>query len=216
MTRDSLRKRITLVIGLCCLLVVLGAMLFYIDTEIFQTFRDFILLLVAIPAALLADYFQKRNNFEDALRVLWSNILNSVNEARQFTYRNSATEDEYRRILVSLSKSIDEMRGVYKNLGESKASLGYYPFESLKIIYELFFSLGFGELDKEKTGEVRKQIEYYWKNFKESFLWEFDRPEPESFNTPYQYKEKTKNNFQAYPLNIKELEGDNQQTTQKR
>jgi uncharacterized membrane protein YoaK (UPF0700 family) len=118
MTRDSLRKRIRFVIFLCCLLILVGAVLFCFDNAIFQTFRDFILLLVAIPAALLADYFQKRNNFEEALRILWSNILNSVNEARQYTYRQSASEDEYRRILVSLSKSIDEMRSVYKNLGD--------------------------------------------------------------------------------------------------
>jgi hypothetical protein len=178
-----------------------GGVLFYFDERLFEAFRDIILLLIAIPAALLTDYFQKRNNFEAALRVLWSNILSSVNEARQYTYRQTATEDEYRRIVVNLSKSIDEMRSVYKNLGESKSNIGYYPFESLKIIYQIFFDIGFGELENEKSEQARAQMDHYWKNFKDSFLWEFDRPEPESFNTPHSFGENSNNNFKAFQSN---------------
>lgn len=195
MTRNTLKKKIKFVIGLCCTFILVGAVLYYFDSNLFQTFRDFILLLVAIPAALLTDYFQKRNQFEDALRTLWSNVLDSVNEARQYTYRTEATEDEFRRILVSLSKSIDEVRSVYKNLGESKTETGYYPFESLKIIYKLFVELGYGTLDADKKSEARKKLDHYWKNFKDSFLWEFDRPEPESFNTPHTYGDASRNNF---------------------
>jgi len=198
MTRNSLRKRLLFVILLVCLFILIGATLFYLDNNLFQTFRDFILLLIAIPAALLTDFFQKRNNFENALRQLWSQISSSVNEARQYTYRTDASEDEYRKILVGLGKSIDEMRSVYKNLGESKTEVGYYPFESLKLIYNIFFELGFGQLDHHKATQSREQLDHYWKNFKESFLWEFDRPEPESFNTPYTYGNPGKNNFIKY------------------
>lgn len=198
MTRNSLRKRLLFVVILICLFILIGATLFYLDNNLFQTFRDFILLLVAIPAALLTDYFQKRNNFEDALRQLWSQISSSVNEARQYTFRSHSTEDEYRRILVGLCRSIDEVRSVYKNLGESKANTGYYPFDSLKIIYEIFKELGYGQLDEKKAKTSREQLEHYWKNFNESFLWEFDRPEPESFNTPHDYGDKTKNNFKLF------------------
>lgn len=198
MTRASLRNRLKFVIFLVCVFILVGAILFYVDNTLFQTFRDFILLLIAIPAALLTDFFQKRNNFEEALRTLWSNILDSVNEARQYTYRHNASEDEYRRILVGLGKSIDEMRSVYRNLDESKTNTGYYPFESLKSIYQLFFDLGFGNLEAEKSKETRAQLDHYWKNFKESFLWEFDRPEPESFNTPHNYGNPNKNNYKAY------------------
>jgi len=195
MTRNSLRKRLRFVILLVCLFIVTGGVLYYLDNNLFQTFRDFILLLVAIPAALLTDFFQKRNNFEDALRQLWSQISSSVNEARQYTYRSHSTEDEYRRIMVGLSRSIDEVRSVYKNLGESKTSIGYYPFESLKLIYEIFNDLGYGQLDPLKTKHAREQLDHHWRNFKEVFLWEFDRPEPESFNTPHTYGDPLKNNF---------------------
>lgn len=198
MTRNSHRKRLLFVILLVLVFILIGATLFYLDNNLFQTFRDFILLLIAIPAALLTDFFQKRNNFEDALRQLWSQISNSVNEARQYTYRTDASEDEYRKILVGLSKSIDEVRSVYKNLGESKTRIGNYPFESLKLIYTIFFELGFGQLDPDKASQSRDQLDHYWRNFKESFLWEFDRPEPESFNTPYSYGNPGKNNFVKY------------------
>lgn len=198
MTRKSLRNRITVVIILCCGFVITGVFLFFIDKELFQTFRDFILLLVAIPATLLADYFQKRNNFEDALRVVWSNILQSVNAARQYTYRKESTEDQFRLILLDLSKSIDEVRSVYKNLGESKTNVGFYPFESLKIIYTTIENLGYGKLEEEKANATREELDHYWRNFKEVFLWEFDRPEPESFNTPHDYGNTTINNFKKF------------------
>lgn len=199
MTRKSLRNRILLVIGICIFFILAGAVLFLLDTNAFQTFRDFILLLVAIPASLLADYFQKRNNFEAALRMLWSNILHSVNEARQYTYRKVTTEDMYRHNLLNLSKSIDEVRSVYKNLGESKTDTGYYPFESLKCIYATIENLGYGGIDPSKAEAARMELDHYWKNFKETFLWEFDRPEPESFNTPHTYGDRANNNFRQYP-----------------
>ena len=198
MTRKSLRNRILLVIGICIFFILAGAILFLLDTNAFQTFRDFILLLVAIPASLLADYFQKRNNFEAALRVLWSNILHSVNEARQYTYRKFTSEEMYRQNLLNLSKSIDEVRSVYKNLGETKTETGYYPFESLKCIYTTIEDLGYGGIDDSKAQNARKELDHYWKNFKETFLWEFDRPEPESFNTPHTYGDQRKNNFKEH------------------
>jgi len=198
MTRNSLRKRLQQVIALVCLFIIGGGFLFYLDRDLFQTFRDFILLLVAIPAALLTDYFQKRNNFEEALRNLWSQISESVNEAKQYTFRKDTSEDEYRRILVNLSRSIDEVRSVYKNLGETKSNTGFYPFESLKIIYVQLENLGFGRLDESLAKATRDEIDHYWKNFKEVFLWEFDRPEPESFNTPHEYGANSQNNFKAF------------------
>ncbi len=183
---------------MCFFFILVGAILFYVDSGLFQAFRDFILLLVAIPAALLTDYFQKRNQFEDALRHLWSNIQNSVNDARQYTYRSHASEDEFLSIMGGLGKSIDEMRSVYKNLGESKTETGYYPFESLKIIYKVFSGIGHGTLESDKKVEVRNEMDHYWKNFKEAFLWEFDRPEPESFNTPHNFGDQNKNNFKPF------------------
>jgi hypothetical protein len=198
MTRKSLKNRIKFVIGLCFGFMVIGIALYALDQALFQTFRDFILLLIAIPATLLADYFQKRNNFEDALRTLWTNISHAVNEARQYTFRNETSEDLFRHNLLNLSKAIDDVRSVYKNLGEDKSAIGYYPFESLKCIYHAFENLGYGDLQVDKTENTRKELDHYWKNFKESFLWEFDRPEPESFNTPHAYGDVAKNNFKAF------------------
>ena len=202
MTRNALKKKVFEVIVLCLIFIIIGAFLYYFDANLFQTFRDFILLLVAIPATLLADYFQKRNQFESALRILWSNVLDAFSEAQQYTCRKETTEDQYRAILVKLSKSIDEMRSVYKNLGENKTNIGFYPFETLKIIYQIFEELGFGTMDLEHTKHEREKMFHYWKNFKEAFLWEFDRPEPESFNTFHKYGKPGTNNFKTFKKDV--------------
>lgn len=56
------------VVLLLCLFLAAGTLLYYWNYDFFQAFRDFILLIVAIPAAWLTNAFQKRNNFKQTLR----------------------------------------------------------------------------------------------------------------------------------------------------
>ena len=92
---------------------------------------------------------------------------------------------QYWDTLTLLSKSIDEVRGVYKNLKETDNYIGLYPFEGLKDIYEVISKLGYGKLDSLKATEARKHINYNWKELRQSFLSEFDRSEPSVHNSPY-------------------------------
>lgn len=87
--------------------------------------------------------------------------------------------------MVTISKSIDEVRGVYKNLDETKNNIGLYPFESLKEIHKIISDLGFGALDTDKSTEARKHIRHNCGNLRRSFLSEFDRSEPTVFDSHY-------------------------------
>lgn len=142
-------------------------------------------LIIAIPAAYLGFCFQRRLSFLQALRLLWANLITSVNAAIQYTHLTNTTDKQFGETLVMLSKSIDEVRGVYKNLKERHNDIGLYPFECLKRIHKFVAELGYGNIDPIKAEETRRHIIHCWKDLRKSFLFEFDRSEPTAFNSPY-------------------------------
>ena len=162
--------------------------------------------MVAIPAAYLGDCFQRRSAYTSALREMWANLIESVNQARQYTFNNEPNQKFYGDVLKSLSKSIDEVRGVYRNIGESGKKIGIYPYESLKEIPKIISQLGFTEYDKLKADKARCSIDFHWALLKSSFLFEFDRPVPTVVNTPFE--EVGKDNYWE-KVNCIEMKSDN-------
>ena len=189
MTRKQLQKTIFAVIGLYAIALIAGLIIYYVDnTEKkihYQIFKDLMPLTIAIPAAYLGFCFQRRSGFLQALRQLWTNLITSVNSAIQYTHLTDTTDKQFGETLVLLSKSIDEVRGVYKNLKETEGDIGLYPFECLKEIHQLISKLGYGKLDTTKSTDTRKRIRHCWGDLRKSFLSEFDRSEPTTFHSPY-------------------------------
>ncbi|HMS65614.1 MAG TPA: hypothetical protein PKD83_10215 [Ignavibacteria bacterium] len=189
MTRKQLRNIIILTTILYCFAFILGIYIYFSDVtekkSNYAIFKDLIPFMIAIPIAFLGYCFQRRANYLLALRPLWTNLIISVNTAIEFTHQNPSTQKEYGNTLMLLSASIDEVRGVYSNLNIKQDGTGYYPFESLKSIHKIISDLGYGNTDKEKQGEARKHIYHNWKNLRQTFLLEFDRPEPTVFDSPY-------------------------------
>lgn len=189
MTRKQLKTTIILVISIYAAAVVVGIIVYLNDnTEKkinYAVFRDFIPFIIALPAAYLGYCFQRRSSYMLALRQLWSNLIESVNSAIQYTQLSNPEKEEYEKTLILLSKSIDEVRGVYKNIDENESSIGHYPFESLKSIYSIISELGFKEISPEKRIDASKHIKHNWGNLRRTFLREFDRPEPTVFDSPF-------------------------------
>jgi hypothetical protein len=189
MTRKQLQKTIFTIIGLYVFALITGLVIFYIDNSDkkihYQIFKDLIPLIIAIPAAYLGFCFQRRSSFLQTNRLLWTHLISSVNSAIHYTQLKDPTEIQFGETLLLLSKSIDEVRGVYKNLEETKNKIGLYPFECLKEIHDLVSELGFGKLEEDNAMKTRKQITVRWKRLRRSFLSEFDRSEPTVFDSPY-------------------------------
>jgi len=189
MTRKQLRNIILSVTMLYTIALMAGIIIYFSDTTDRKTnyaiFKDLIPFMIAIPIAFMGYCFQKRANYLLALRPLWTNLIISVNTAIQYTHQSNTTQKEYGETLMLLSASIDEVRGVYRNLKIDTDGIGYYPFESLKSIHKIIEDLGYGTADKDKFSEARKHIHHNWKNLRQTFLLEFDRPEPTVFDSPY-------------------------------
>lgn len=188
MTRKKLKNVLLAVIAVYTLVLTLGIAIYYLDNSCkkihYQIYKDLIPFTIAIPAAYLGFCFQQRSSFLQSLRLLWSNLILAVNDAIQYTHLEEPTVDQFSKTMTALSKCIDEVRGVYKNLGETPNEIGLYPFECLKDILKVISKLGYNKIDTDKKA-ARAEINECWREMRQSFLAEFDRSEPTKFHSPY-------------------------------
>ena len=184
MTKRTIRNQfIGAIVTFCCLIAV-GIGVSVIDHSnnrvIFSTFKDLLPLVIGIAAAWLGFCVQRRSAYQQQLRALWSKLVEAVQSAIQYTTLNTPTQQDHNASLLKLSVAIDEVRGVFCNIDESKREKrGYYPFEPIKDIYGLIENLGYGDSFKANEVEIsRKQIFALWSDARSEILKEFDREEP--------------------------------------
>jgi len=189
MTRKQLRRATFMVMGIYVLAFGIGLTLRIFGpptpTPYYETFKDLIPLILAIPAAYLGYCFQQRGSYLQSLRSLWSQLVIAVNSAIQYTYLESPTQEKFGKILTDLSIATDELRGVYKNIGESSKNVGLYPYEPIKDIHKVISRLGFGILDEKNRITARRQVVGHWKSIRSNFLDEFDRAVPTKVVSAY-------------------------------
>jgi hypothetical protein len=178
-----------MVIGIYALALGVGLTLRIVGpptpTPYYETFKDLIPLILAIPAAYLGYCFQQRGSYLQSLRSLWSGLVIAVNNAIQYTYLESPTQGQFGKVLTDLSIVTDELRGVYKNIGESSNSVGLYPYEPIKDIHKAIRDLGFGCLSENARITARWKVVGHWKSIRTNFLDEFDRAVPTKIVSPY-------------------------------
>ncbi len=80
--------------------------------------RAIIPVYIAVAAAWLTFCLQRRIAYIVALRGLWERVVDVVQEANHYTYLSDRSEAEFRQLLRKLCCRIDEVRGVFRNVGE--------------------------------------------------------------------------------------------------
>jgi hypothetical protein len=182
MTRRQLRVAVSVVISIYALFGIIAFVLRVfeasVEPQILQGYRDAAPFLFAIPAALLGYAFQQRFSYLASLRTLWSRLVVAVNGAIQYTYDETPTAKEHAKVMAELGIAIDEVRGVYRNVGEKPGAVGLYPYEPIKDIYQLINELGYDVNDPVKRKKTREHIIARWQSIRFAFLSEFDRAEP--------------------------------------
>ena len=182
MTKKKLLRNISYFAIFYLGVLAIGMMIYFTDSseggKYYNLFKDVFPIIMTFPIAYLGFCFQRRSNFQISLRLMWANIIHAVNSAILYTEYRVKPEKEYLRVLLALSKSIDEVRGVYSNINESKTDKGSYPFESLKSIYTIIEQLEPKDTDTEKMKEANAKIKTHWQTIRKTFLAEFERSEP--------------------------------------
>ncbi len=145
MTRSSLRRtlrRAYWLLGLVLLISLVAKLAYHIPglsgtqaasvlMSIYDYLKDMALVLVTVVAAYLANVFQRRAIFLTALKEEWRNIVKAKSALFTFTQRAAPSQEEYFAAFCAISESLDNMRAVYANVGETSRQIGLYPYAPL-------------------------------------------------------------------------------------
>ncbi|HTU24706.1 MAG TPA: hypothetical protein VMF30_04885 [Pirellulales bacterium] len=183
MTKRTVRRWFRAAVLLFVAMIAAGIGLSAADRSehrvVYGTFKDLIPLMIAIPAAWLGFCVQRRSAYLQQLRSLWSKLIDAVQSATSYTYLEKPSQQDRADALLKMSIAIDEIRGVFCNIGETGREDGLYPFEPLKDIYCEIAELAPAEpFDSGHAIRTRKRIFALWKEVRRELLREFDREEP--------------------------------------
>jgi hypothetical protein len=181
------RRMMFSVVAVAVYLVVFGltagAMTFACGTpacmKVYAFQRDFTSIFISLAAAYLSYCIQQRVAFLSSLRELWRQMIAAKNALVAFTHDPTPTKQEFSDAIMELSLAIDQMRGVYRNVGESTAKLGQFPFEPLHDMRRTMEALKWKEPSEARREHARAEIERAWNSLRWKFLHEVSAPFPD-------------------------------------
>jgi hypothetical protein len=143
--------------------------------------KDMSLLIATGGVAYLTNVYQKRSSFIDSLKEEWRDVLHAKSALLEFTHIDQPTSQQYVATFNVLSETIDNMRTVYRNVGETKDLVGLYPFAPLHDMRRFLQTLNptkVQDVTEEQRKQVRDAILQAFYALREVFLEELDLEEP--------------------------------------
>jgi hypothetical protein len=149
--------------------------------DLYDYLKDMALVFVTVVAAYLANVFQKRSKFVESLEEEWRGIVRTKSALYTYCEKPYVSTDDYLAAFCRISETIDNMRIVYRNVGETKKLVGSYPYEPLHDMRKALTSLD-PRNRTDVTAEERKQacetILQAFYALREVMLEELDLEEP--------------------------------------
>jgi hypothetical protein len=197
MTRSTLRRtlrRAYWILGLVLLVSIVAKLADHIPglagtaaerllKDIYDYLKDMSLVLVTVVAAYLANVFQKRSLFLNALKEEWRNIVKAKSTLFTYTQLESSSHEQYLAAFCTISESLDNMRAVYRNVGETDALIGLYPYAPLHDMRRALQTLKPAPgrtYTREERELVRDSIMQSFYALRETFLEEMDLEAPDN------------------------------------
>jgi hypothetical protein len=196
MTRSTLKRALrrvyallVLVLGISLLAkvadhmpVLAGSGLEKFLKDIYEYLRDMSLLIATGGVAYITNLFQKRSGFVEALKEEWRDIIATKSALFAYTQLERPTAEQYIATFCKLSETIDNMRSVYQNVGETRDLIGLYPYAPLHDMRRALQTLDPRKnpnLDAQTRNLVRDAILQSFYALRETFLEELDLEEPD-------------------------------------
>ncbi|KAI9880392.1 MAG: hypothetical protein M1823_006740, partial [Watsoniomyces obsoletus] len=100
-------------------------------TDVYEYLRDMSLLIATGGVAYLTNVFQKRSGFTESLEEEWRGIVRTKAALYTFCEKPCPSTEDYLSAFSAISGTIDNMRIVYRNVGETDSLIGLYPYAPL-------------------------------------------------------------------------------------
>lgn len=195
MTRQRLNRTLHRSIFLLVLILVVSLVAKLIDnvpgvagtpvekiaTQIYDYLKDMALVLVTVVAAWLANVFQKRSKFVERLEEEWRGIVKTKAALYAFCEKPYPSGDDYIAAFGAISATIDNMRIVYRNAGETDTLIGLYPYAPLHDMRRALQSVDPRKRQNVPPAErklVQDAILQCFYALRENFLEELDLEQP--------------------------------------
>src|SRR5215475_6608402 len=150
--------------------------------DVYEYLRDMSLLIATGGVAYITNMFQKRTSFVEALKEEWRDIIATKSALFTYTQLERPTPEQYIATFCRLSETIDNMRSVYQNVGETGDMVGLYPYAPLHDMRRALQTLDPRKNptpDAEARALVRDAILQSFYALRETFLEELDLEEPD-------------------------------------
>lgn len=196
MTRSKLRRslrRVYVVLGAILITalatkladhipVLKGTLWATIAKDFYELIRDTSLLLATGGVAYISNAFQQRSSFVDALKTEWHDIVTAKSALLIYIHKATPTPAEYVAAHTRLSETIDNMRVVYRNVGETTGYIGLYPFAPLHDMRRVLQSLDpkHGPTTIEQRDAAREAMLAVFYPLRDEFLDELDLGPPDN------------------------------------
>ena len=152
-----------------------------IAADIYDYLKDMALVFVTVIAAYLANVFQKRSKFVQSLEDEWRGIVRTKSALFSFCEKTYPTADDYIAAFCRISETLDNMRIVYRNVGETADLIGLYPYAPLHDMRRALQTLDprkHPNVPIEQRKQARDAILQSFYAMRENFLEEMDLDEP--------------------------------------
>jgi hypothetical protein len=148
----------------------------------YEYLRDMSLLIATGGVAYITNMFQKRHGFVEALKEEWRDIIATKSALFAYTQLERPTLEQYIATFCKLSETIDNMRSVYRNVGETDDLVGLYPYAPLHDMRRALQTLDPRKTpspDAEARNLVRDAVLQSFYALRETFLEELDLEQPD-------------------------------------
>jgi hypothetical protein len=149
--------------------------------DFYEFLRDMSLLIVTGGVAYISNVYQKRSNFVNSLEQEWRALVATKNALYAYCENPSPTAADYLAAFCELSASLDNMRIVYRNVGETDDLIGLYPYAPLHDMRRALITLDPRKAENvtpEYRKLVRDAILQSFYALRETFLEELDLEQP--------------------------------------
>jgi hypothetical protein len=149
--------------------------------DLYEYLKDMALVFVTVVAAYLANVFQKRSKFVESLEEEWRGIVRTKSALYTFCEKPYVSTDDYLAAFCRISETIDNMRIVYANAGETESLVGLYPYAPLHDMRRALQTLDprkRPDIPAEERKLARDAILQSFYALRETMLEELDLDEP--------------------------------------
>lgn len=148
----------------------------------YEFLRDMSLLIATGGVAYITSMFQRRSDFLSTLHQGWQQIIVAKSAAFRFTQIEQPGEKDYLDAFLHISETIDDLRILYRNVGETDCMIGLFPFTPLHDMRRALQTLDprkGSEVTSEHRKLARDAILQSFYALRETFLAELDLEEPD-------------------------------------